>query len=52
MDIGADDLKADLTFLKPLTTYEVKLIAVNDVGNSNAHTTVLKTSGNVDFHAF
>ncbi|MCP9265507.1 Dual specificity mitogen-activated protein kinase kinase 4 [Dirofilaria immitis] len=44
LDLGADDLKVDLSFLKPLTTYEVKLIAVNDVGNSNAHSIVLNTS--------
>uniref|UniRef100_A0A1I8EMT3 Immunoglobulin I-set domain-containing protein n=1 Tax=Wuchereria bancrofti TaxID=6293 RepID=A0A1I8EMT3_WUCBA len=44
LDLGADDLKVDLSFLKPLTTYEVKLIAVNDVGSSNAHSIVLNTS--------
>uniref|UniRef100_A0A1I7VCU7 Immunoglobulin I-set domain-containing protein n=1 Tax=Loa loa TaxID=7209 RepID=A0A1I7VCU7_LOALO len=44
LDLGADDLKVDLSFLKPLTTYEVKLIAVNDVGNSNAHSVMLNTS--------
>ncbi|VDM99465.1 unnamed protein product, partial [Onchocerca ochengi] len=42
--LGADDLKVDLSFLKPLTTYEVKLIAINGVGNSNAHSIVLNTS--------
>ncbi|VBB33698.1 unnamed protein product [Acanthocheilonema viteae] len=48
LDLGADDLKVDLSFLKPLTTYEVKLIAVNDVGNSNAHSIVLNTSEYVE----
>ncbi|VDK28342.1 unnamed protein product [Gongylonema pulchrum] len=41
--MGADDLRVDLSFLKPLTAYEVKVIAVNDVGNSNARSIVIST---------
>lgn len=53
LDLGADDLKVDLSFLKPLTAYEVRLIAVNDIGKSNAHSIVLNTSGKfLNFPAF
>ncbi|VDM92035.1 unnamed protein product [Litomosoides sigmodontis] len=44
LDLGADNLEVDLSFLKPLTTYEVKLIAVNSIGNSDAHSVVINTS--------
>ncbi|VDN01998.1 unnamed protein product [Thelazia callipaeda] len=44
LDLGVDHLTANLPFLKPLTTYEIKLIAVNDIGNSNAYISSLTTS--------
>ncbi|VDM45100.1 unnamed protein product [Toxocara canis] len=44
LQLSADQTNVDLTLLKPLTTYEVRLMAVNDVGNSNPYTVVLNTS--------
>ncbi|VDK47895.1 unnamed protein product [Anisakis simplex] len=43
IQLSGDERSVELSLLKPLTEYEVRLIAVNDVGNSHPFTTVLKT---------
>lgn len=45
IQLHSNDLKIDLSFLKPLSIYEVKLLAVNSVGESSAYSLILDTPG-------
>uniref|UniRef100_F1KSA8 Neural cell adhesion molecule 1 n=1 Tax=Ascaris suum TaxID=6253 RepID=F1KSA8_ASCSU len=44
VQLNADQTSIDLKLLKPLRKYEIRLVAVNDVGNSNPYMVILNTS--------